>query len=136
MNPNSTALSNLSNASLRANSPAGNSTAAPVLTAPGTPIAPASTEFSRMLANNQASARQASARQASARQNNAVNQGKFTVAPKTPDAPAQPSGSRRAARQIGRAATRAVIFTIKARSFFLGRAVVARPSHSGRAVVY
>ena len=93
MNPNSTALSNLSNASLRANSPAGNSTAAPALTAPGTPIAPASTEFSRMLANNQASARQANARQ-----NNAVNQGKFTAAPKTPDAPARPSASQRAAR--------------------------------------
>jgi flagellar hook-length control protein FliK len=39
-----------------------------------------------MLASNQASARQAIARQ-----NNAVAQGKFTVAPKTPDAPAQPS---------------------------------------------
>ena len=86
MNPNSTALPSLSSVSLRANSPAGNSTAAPASAAPGTPIAPASTEFSRMLANNQASARQASARQ-----NNAVNQAKFTVAPKTPDAPAQPT---------------------------------------------
>ena len=86
MNPNSTALSNLSNASLRANSPAGNSTAAPASATPGTPAATGPTEFSRMLASNQASARQAIARQ-----NNAVNQGKFTVAPKTPDAPAQPS---------------------------------------------
>jgi flagellar hook-length control protein FliK len=93
MNPNSTALSNLSNASLRANSPAGNSTAAPASATPGTPAATGPTEFSRMLASNQASARQASARQ-----NNAVNQGKFTVAPKTPDAPAQPSASRSAAR--------------------------------------
>ena len=93
MNPNSTALSNLSNASLRANSPAGNSTAAPASATPGTPAATGPTEFSRMLASNQASARQASARQ-----NNAVNQGKFTVAPTTPDAPAQPSASRSAAR--------------------------------------
>ena len=93
MNPNSTALSNLSNASLRANSPAGNSTAAPAPASSGTPAATGPTEFSRMLASNQASARQAIARQ-----NNAVNQGKFTVAPKTPDAPAQPSASRSAAR--------------------------------------
>jgi len=92
MNPNSTALPSLSSVSLRANSPAGNSTAAPASAAPGTPIAPASTEFSRMLANNQASARQASARQ-----NNAVNQAKFTVAPKTPDAPAQPSARQSSA---------------------------------------
>ena len=93
MNPNSTALSNLSNASLRANSPAGNSTATPAPASSGTPAATGPTEFSRMLASNQASARQAIARQ-----NNAVNQGKFTVAPKTPDAPAQPSASRSAAR--------------------------------------
>ncbi len=89
MNPNSTALSNLSNASLRANSPAGNSTAAPAPASSGTPAATGPTEFSRMLASNQASARQAIARQ-----NNAVNQGKFTVAPKTPDAPAQPSAKQ------------------------------------------
>ena len=93
MNPNSTALSNLSNASLRANSPAGNSTATPAPASSGTPAATGPTEFSRMLASNQASARQAIARQ-----NNAVAQGKFTVAPKTPDAPAQPSASRSAAR--------------------------------------
>lgn len=89
MNPNSTALSNLSNASLRANSPAGNATAAPASASSGTPAATGPTEFSRMLASNQASARQAIARQ-----NNAVNQGKFTVAPKTPDAPAQPSAKQ------------------------------------------
>lgn len=93
MNPNSTALSNLSNVSLRASSPAGNASAAPASASSGTPAATGPTEFSRMLASNQASARQAIARQ-----NNAVNQGKFTVAPKTPDAPAQPSASRRAAR--------------------------------------
>lgn len=86
MNPNSTALSSLSNVSLRANSPAGNASAAPASATPGTPAATGPTEFSRMLAHNQASARQASARQ-----NNAVAQGKFTVAPKTPDAPAQPT---------------------------------------------
>jgi flagellar hook-length control protein FliK len=85
MNPNSTALSNLSNVSLRASSPAGNASAAPAAPTPGTPIAPGSTEFSRMLASNQASARQAIARQ-----NNALNQGKLTAAPKTPDAQAQP----------------------------------------------
>ncbi len=94
MNPNSTALSNLSNVSLRASSPAGNASAAPASASSGTPAATGPTEFSRMLASNQASARQAIARQ-----NNAVNQGKFTAAPKTPDAPAQPSASRRAARQ-------------------------------------
>lgn len=93
MNPNSTALSNLSNVSLRASSPAGNASAVPASASSGTPAATGPTEFSRMLARNQASARQAIARQ-----NNAVNQGKFTVAPKTPDAPAQPSASRRAAR--------------------------------------
>lgn len=53
-------------------------------TAEGT-VAPASTEFSRMLAQNKESARIAAARQ-----NNAVAQGKFTVAPKTPGVPAQP----------------------------------------------
>lgn len=89
MNPNSTALSNLSNVSLRASSSAGNATAAPASATPGTPAATGPTEFSRMLASNQASARQASARQ-----NNAVNQGKFNVAPKTPEAPAQPSASQ------------------------------------------
>jgi flagellar hook-length control protein FliK len=85
MTPNANALSNLSNVSLRASSPAGNASAAPASPTPGTPIAPGSTEFSRMLASNQASARQAIARQ-----NNAVNQGKFAAAPKTPDAHAQP----------------------------------------------
>jgi flagellar hook-length control protein FliK len=89
MNPNSTALSNLSNVSPRASSSAGNASAAPASATPGTPAATGPTEFSRMLAHNQASARQASARQ-----NNAVNQGKFTVAPKTPDTPAQPSISQ------------------------------------------
>jgi flagellar hook-length control protein FliK len=86
MNPNSTALSSLSNVSLRANSSTGNSTAAPASATSGTSVAPGSTEFSRMLASNQASARQASARQ-----NNAVAQGKLTVASKTPDAPVQPN---------------------------------------------
>lgn len=89
MNPNSTALSNLSNVSLRASSPAGNASAAPASASSSTPAATGPTEFSRMLASNQASARQAIARQ-----NNAVNQGKFTVAPKTPDAPAQPSAKQ------------------------------------------
>ena len=89
MNPNSTALSNLSNASLRASSSAGNASAASASASSGTPAATGPTEFSRMLASNQASARQTSARQ-----NNAVNQGKFTVAPKTPEAPAQPSVSQ------------------------------------------
>jgi flagellar hook-length control protein FliK len=89
MNPNSTALSNLSNVSLRASGPAGNASTASASATPGTPAATGPTEFSRMLASNQASARQTSARQ-----NNAVNQGKFTVAPKTPEAPAQPSVSQ------------------------------------------
>ena len=98
MNPNSTALSSLSNVSLRASNTAGNPSAAPASAGPGTPIAPGSTEFSRMLANNQASARQASARQ-----NNAVSQGKFTVAPKAHDAPAQPSAKQASASSAANA---------------------------------
>ena len=80
MNPHTSVSQTLFSAPSRPAAPSGPQPAP----ADGT-AAPASTEFSRMLAHNKESARLAAARQ-----NNALAQGKFTVAPKTPGVPAQP----------------------------------------------